>query len=202
MNLVARLSEFGIPVDAARVQVRAELTGPAGPDLIRLNPAGNGLFDATYVARQYGVYRFRVVAEGTTLRKERFTREQLVSGSIYVPKPPEGDPDPPKDDPADCTRTLTIFLDLIAGNPRLAKSLDAALRREGSSLDELLRCMRKCADHQRVGNDSGAGPAGGSAGGAGSVGVPGPESISLADALRAAADAVESAGRYPDPQTR
>lgn len=206
MNLVAQLSEFGIPVDATRARVRAELTGPAGPDLIRLNPTGNGLFGAAYVAQQYGVYRFRVVAEGTTLRGERFTREQTVSGSIYVPKPPEGDPDPPKDDPAHCTRTLTIFLDLVAGNPRLAKSLDAALRRQGSSLDDLMRCLRTCADHQRAADEHSTGPAGGSASGsasgAGSVGVPGSGSISLADALRVAAAAVESAGRHPDPGTR
>ncbi|NHB85337.1 hypothetical protein G7085_13875 [Tessaracoccus sp. HDW20] len=36
MTLTARLSEFGIPVEDDRANVRAELTGPAGPDLIKL----------------------------------------------------------------------------------------------------------------------------------------------------------------------
>lgn len=95
LHLVAQLSEFGLPIEDDRARVRAELTGPTGPAVIELTGAGSGVFQAEFVAHKFGVYRFRVVAEGRTLRGERFTREQLVSGSIYVPRPPEGDPKPP-----------------------------------------------------------------------------------------------------------
>jgi thermitase len=189
LHLVAQLNEFGIPVDAGRVRVRAELTGPAGSDLVKLTDAGNGLFEASYVAQQYGVYLFRVVAEGNTLRGERFTREQLVSGSIYVPRPPEGDPDPPKDDTGTCHKTFSAFLAALQQDSQLAKALDLAMRRRDSSLDALLTCMRKCADTQREAGYGGA---------EGAAGVPSRSSISLADALRAAADAVETAGAAED----
>ena len=42
----------------------------------------------------------------------------------------------------DCDRTIAIFVETVKGNARLAKTLDAYLRRNGSSLKELLHCLR------------------------------------------------------------
>lgn len=148
LGLSARLSEYGIPILDDRARVRAELTGPSGPEVLDLKHVGNGVFVAEYVANHFGLYRFRVVAEGITLHHERFTREQLVTGSIYVPKPPE-DPEPPKEGNG-CKEHFDAFLKALAVDRRLAKSLDAALRRQGSSLGELQECLKKCAGGRPV----------------------------------------------------
>lgn len=140
-HLTARLAEYDIPVDDDRARVRAEVTGPAGPDLVDLTPTGNGVYEADYPGKHFGVYRFRVIAEGRSVHRERFTREALVSGSIYVPRPAEGDPRPPADDDGSCAKEILALVSALKKNPRLAKTLDAALRREGSSLKSLLACL-------------------------------------------------------------
>ncbi len=113
-----------------------------------------------------------MVAEGVTLHHERFTREQLVTGSIYVPKPPE-DPEPPKEEKG-CSVHFEAFFKVLRLDRRLAKSLDAALRRQGSSLGELLECLKKCAGDRQPKRPGRADPGQAS-------------SVLLAEALRRAA---------------
>lgn len=138
LHLTARLAEYGIPINDDRAKVRAEVTGPAGPDLVALAPTGGGVFEVAYPGKHFGVYRFRVIAEGRTIHGERFTRERLVSGSIYVPRPPEGDPGPPEGDTGRCTKEVASLVSALKRDPRLARTLDAALQKEGSSLKALL----------------------------------------------------------------
>lgn len=143
LHLTARLSEYDLPVGDDRAKVRAELTGPAGQDVVGLTHTGDGVFEAEYPAKDYGTYRFRVVAEGETLHRERFTREQLVTGSIYVPGKPE-DPEVPGEGGKECAGRLKALLEVLRGEPRLAKALDEALRRRGTTLDDVVECLRKC----------------------------------------------------------
>ncbi|GIG39200.1 S8 family serine peptidase [Cellulomonas phragmiteti] len=146
LHLVARLAEYDLPVDGDRARVRAELTGPGGKDEITLTSTGGGVFEADYVGKHYGVYRFRVVAEGRSLHRERFTREQLVTGSIYAPRPPEGDPEPPKDGEGGCPERLKALAEVLRRHPKIAKAVDAALQEHGTDLDKVLECLRKAAD--------------------------------------------------------
>lgn len=139
LRLTARLDEMGIPVDGKRASVRAELTGPSGPDVVPLDAVSDGVFVAEYKAVDPGLYRFRLVAEGTTLRSEPFTREQLVTGAVYRPEEPNDDGGPPDK----CRETIETFVSTVEGEPRLAKQLDTELRERGSSLDELLHCLRE-----------------------------------------------------------
>jgi hypothetical protein len=62
-----------------------------------------------------GVYRFRLVASGITMRGAPFTREQLVSGAVV----PGGDQPFPKTDP-----------DAIGGDEALCQLLHCLLRPE------------------------------------------------------------------------
>lgn len=146
LHLVAHLSEYDLPVDGDRARVRAELTGPGGKDEIELVGTGGGVFEADYPGKLYGLYRFRVVAEGRTVHRERFTREQLVTGSIYVPRPPEGDPQPPQEGEGGCGERLKALIEVLRKDPRLAKKLDAALQEHGTDLGKVLECLLKCAD--------------------------------------------------------
>jgi hypothetical protein len=46
------------------------------------------------VASQDGIYRFRIMAQGKTMRGQPFTREQLLTGAVWrggdQPRPPAG----------------------------------------------------------------------------------------------------------------
>lgn len=78
----AALSEYGIPL-AHRAAVRAELTRPDGTmTTLAMGETEPGIFTAAVTGYTPGVYRFRVIAEGATMRGRPFTREELVTGAI------------------------------------------------------------------------------------------------------------------------
>jgi hypothetical protein len=84
MTLRAMLAEYGIPV-AYRASIRAELERPDGTQatlaLVEVEP---GVFEAITAAAIQGVYRFRVLASGATMRGLPFTREQMLSAAVVV----------------------------------------------------------------------------------------------------------------------
>ncbi|MBA3702548.1 MAG: replication initiator protein A, partial [Rubrobacteraceae bacterium] len=93
----AVLTEYGVPV-AARATCRAELTRPDNTGTTLAMPEVEpGVFEATAPALLAGIYRFRIVAEGQTLRGRPFSREQTLTGAVWK----GGDTPPPtsKDDP-------------------------------------------------------------------------------------------------------
>jgi hypothetical protein len=97
LRVRASLEEYGIPVDH-RAAVRAELQRPDNTQttltLVEVDP---GIFEATTVANLEGVYRFRVLAAGVTMRGVPFTRESLLSGAVIL----GGDNPPIRTDPSD-----------------------------------------------------------------------------------------------------
>jgi hypothetical protein len=81
MTVRAALTEYGIPVDH-RATVTAELQRPDGTGTtLSLIESEAGVFEASTIASTQGVYRFRVLASGLTMRGLPFTREQLLSGA-------------------------------------------------------------------------------------------------------------------------
>lgn len=104
----ASLSEYGIPVEH-RASMRAELERPdhsaATLSLAEVEP---GIFETSTVAVISGVYRFRLLAYGATLRGHPFTREQLLSAAVV----PGGDNPPPTSDPSTQGRDKQ-FCDLL-----------------------------------------------------------------------------------------
>ncbi len=133
----AVLSEYGVPV-AARAICRAELTRPdntGGPlAMPELEP---GVFEVTTAAFLPGIYRFRIVAEGRTLRGRPFSREQTLTGAVWK----GGDTPPPngRDDPN-------------AGRDRFCRLIDCLLRQKGIQemlgkagvdLNGLRRCLEE-----------------------------------------------------------
>jgi hypothetical protein len=82
--LRAVLTEFGVPVER-RAVVRAETGFPDGTTAaLPLTEEAPGVFAASLAAQSYGVYRFRVVAEGRTFRGASFTREQTVTAATVA----------------------------------------------------------------------------------------------------------------------
>ncbi len=104
LTLRAALSEYGIPVDH-RATVRAELERPDhSQTTLALSEIEPGIFEGSTVAGMQGVYRFRILASGLTMRKIPFTREQLVSGVAVL----GGDTPPPTSDPSTHTHDAQL----------------------------------------------------------------------------------------------
>jgi hypothetical protein len=151
MRLVAVLAEYGLPIER-RAEVVAELVAPSGGmQTLPLTETAAGRFEAEVVGSEYGIYRFRVVAVGKTLRGTRFTREQTLTGAVYVVRP-SVDPRPPKEPagtgPRPCSPRITALLEILARNRRLADLLERDLQRYTVTLPELLACLKTAAANQ------------------------------------------------------
>ena len=147
LHLGARLSELGLPIDR-RASVVAEITGPQGPHTVKLKESSPGVFNTSIPVEARGLYRCRLIASGKSLRGERFTREQTLSGAIYQARPAhqEGEPKPGDTKPdvdVDCQKQLLILLDAINNNAVVNRPLDAIVKRRGYSLSEILDCLEK-----------------------------------------------------------
>jgi Common central domain of tyrosinase/von Willebrand factor type A domain len=82
--LRAVLTEFGVPVER-RALVRAEASHPDNTTArLPMLETGPGVFTASLTANSYGVYRFRIVAEGRTFGGAPFTREQTVTAATVA----------------------------------------------------------------------------------------------------------------------
>jgi len=110
MTLRSTLTEYGQPV-RRRAEVVAVLRKPDSSNtLIKLEEIEPGVFETRVQAQQTGIYRFRLLASGHTFRKSEFTREQLVTGSVWS----DGDQPPPgsSSDPEHCLcKTLLCLLE-------------------------------------------------------------------------------------------
>jgi hypothetical protein len=84
LTVRASLAEYGIPVDH-RAGIYAELERPDGSRTsLVLAEVEPGSFETSTVAAIQGVYRFRLLASGVTLRGLPFAREQNLTGSVVL----------------------------------------------------------------------------------------------------------------------
>jgi len=131
----AVLTEYGEQV-AARATCRAEVTRPDNTGAtLAMAEVEPGVFEAMTPALLAGVYRFRIVAEGRTLRGRTFTREQTLTGAVWK----GGDNPPPssKDDPNARDDRFCRLINCLLRQ----KSIQEALRKMEISVDELQRCL-------------------------------------------------------------
>jgi hypothetical protein len=121
MTVRALLSEYGIPVDH-RATVNADLERPDNTRTTQpLTEVEPGVFEATTMAGFQGVYRFRVLASGLTMRGRPFTREQFVCGTVVL----GGDNPPPRSGPPGSTRDkdLCDLLDCLLQSDAFSRLL-------------------------------------------------------------------------------
>jgi len=134
--LRAALTEYSVPVEH-RATVTADLEYPDKTRaVIKLTEDGPGVFGASVVAAQAGIYRFHVVAEGGTFRGVPFTREQLVNAAVWHGGDRPGQPsrDTAKDD-------WCQLLSCVLGNKAFSREFEERLRKEGIDLDSIRRCV-------------------------------------------------------------
>lgn len=143
----AVLTEYGVPLMGSAT-CRAELVRPDNSAATLLMPVVQpGAFETTTPALLPGLYRFRIVAEGHTLRGRPFTREQTLTAAVWR----GGDNPPPslQDDPnARDERLCRLLLCLLR-----TKHMQEMLERAGVNTGEVRRCIegycRKPAPGQR-----------------------------------------------------
>jgi hypothetical protein len=147
LTIRAALSEFGIPVDH-RASLRAELERPDNSQTtLALAEVEPGIFEGNTLASIPGVYRFRAIASGYTLRGVLFTREQLLSGTVVL----GGDNPSPTSDPSAHTRD-TQFCDLLECLLR-PEALGNFLMEHHVDANTLRRCIDEWCK-QRLGSPS------------------------------------------------
>lgn len=86
-TLTARavLTEYGVPF-RGHAAVTAELLQPDGSTRpLILHPAAGeaGTFETSLIAFQSGIYRFRILAHGRTVRDQRFSREAIRTAAVW-----------------------------------------------------------------------------------------------------------------------
>jgi hypothetical protein len=132
----ATLTEFGIPVDH-RAAVHVEVERPDGSQSsLSLAEVEPGRFESHLLAHLQGVYRFRVLASGSSLRGVRFTREELLSGAIVI----GGNRPAPTSDPA--TNTHAQLCELLECLLR-PEALGRFLQEHRVDPDALRRCLKE-----------------------------------------------------------
>ncbi len=137
MTIRALLTEYGVPA-AARATCRAEATRPDNTETtLTMMEVEPGVFEAKVTAVFAGIYRFRIVAEGRTLRGRRFTREQTLTGAVWK----GGDNPPPssKDDPNAGNDRFCRLINCLLKQ----KSIQEALRKAEIDAAELRRCLEE-----------------------------------------------------------
>jgi hypothetical protein len=133
----AVLTEYGVPV-TARATCRAELTRPDNTSaVLTMLEVEPGVFQATTSAPLAGIYAFRIVAEGRTLRGRPFSREQTLTAAVWR----GGDNPPPtsKDDPNRQDDRFCHLLDCLLRQ----RSIREALRKNGINWNELRHCLEE-----------------------------------------------------------
>ena len=156
VSLEATLKEYDQPV-AKRAKMIAEVTKPDNStSVITLNETNLGVFEAEYKTKTSGNYTFRIIASGTTMQGNAFTREKTVTAGVFF----GGDK---YDDNTNASTLLNWlaerdkrFCELIncifSGNV-MDERFEKRLIELGIDLKQLRECLRKyCSQHsQKVG---------------------------------------------------
>lgn len=137
MTVRATLTEYGVPA-AGRATSRVELIRPdLSPSTLAMSEVQPGVFEVSIDANTQGVYQFRILADGRTLRGLPFTREQTLTGAVWR----GGDNPSPtmKDDPDARGDRICRLIDCLLQQ----KSVKEALQKAGIGADELRRCLEQ-----------------------------------------------------------
>ncbi|MEX2264197.1 MAG: M14 family zinc carboxypeptidase [Bryobacteraceae bacterium] len=143
LTVRAVLTEYGIPIGGGRATVRAEFERPDGTSgllwLTETEP-DSGIYTASTGAPLSGVYPFRVLANGKTLRGRNFSREHLLTGAVWKggDNPPPTSQDDPNEEKERCCRLLNCLLNGSVIRPEFEKRLQEL----GLDLNALRACIR------------------------------------------------------------
>lgn len=142
LRLRAVLTEYNVPVSQSRAYVYATFERPdntTGSIALIEEGMETGIYVAQETALLPGVYTFRVMASGLSLRNHHFTREQLVTGAVW-----KGGDNPlpdPKVEPGN--EKLCELLQCVFGRNVITPELEERLKKQGVNLKALRSCLKK-----------------------------------------------------------
>ena len=155
LTVRATLTEYGLPVEN-QAAVALHLARPDGStaliDIAEIEP---GIYQASSTAAQPGIYRFRVLATGRTLRGRPFTREQWLTGAVWA----GGDRPPPSSDGG--TGTPEGHQHRLCRLLRCLLSIDsvrAKLKSMEIDVDAVSRCVEACSKDEAAAGAVAANP--------------------------------------------
>ncbi len=142
-TLRAQLTEYGAPLKG-EATVHAEVTDTDGSShVVPMEEVGDAAYEALLDPASTGVVRARIVARGLSYRDMPFTREQLVSASLWT----GGDRpwEPPRDDDG-----LDRLIKCFCSGKLLDSRLMARLEKAGINVKYLRECLcrRRGSDKQ------------------------------------------------------
>jgi hypothetical protein len=110
------MTEYGMPMGGP-VTMYAEVTRPNNTTTtLSLVEGDTGIFTGSMQAALAGVYTFRILASGKTLRGRDFTREQTLTGVTWKggdnPPPSTTDPRPGDDERRRCCKWVLSLIGL------------------------------------------------------------------------------------------
>jgi hypothetical protein len=135
MTVITKVSEYTVPV-ISRASCLAELTRPDNTTTnLTMAEIEPGIFQVTMQATMAGIYRFRIVCKGISLRGHPFTREQTLTGAVWhggnnVPPSSRGEDYGPNE------RFCNLIYCLLK-----QKGIQELLHKTGVNYDELRRCL-------------------------------------------------------------
>jgi von Willebrand factor type A domain len=126
----ATLTEYAQP-QLTPSSVRAEILHPDNSTSDLMLARSVNVYEGSFVANQSGVYQVRIIAEGTTRRGRKFTREATRTASVW-----QGGNQPPPDTHDPSCNWCEIIKCLLN-----QKSIIELLKRLGIDPSELARCL-------------------------------------------------------------
>jgi hypothetical protein len=144
LTVRAVLTEYGLPVEGDRAQVRAEFERPDGTTGVMPlseEASGTGIYVNDMIAALAGVYRFHVFAQATTLRGREVSREHLLTGAVWD----GGDNPPPsgKDEPERGKERLCELLACLLNSNVITPDLEQRLGKLGLNVGGIRRCLKE-----------------------------------------------------------
>jgi len=136
LHLRALISEYGVPL-LKETSIVAKVKIPGGPlSTLVFHNVSPGIYEASMAADYAGTYTFTIKANGFTSRNLPFTREQVLTASVWrggdnTPPKSSNEPNPMQD--AFC-KILTCLDKNIDGNAR------ERLHKEGFDIEGMLKC--------------------------------------------------------------
>lgn len=147
IQVKVQLSQYGIPLNKP-ASVSAEMVDPTGQQkTISFVKTDNGEYVTKVKTDSSGVYRFRVMANGITLRGRKFTREQVRTGAVWTggnrPNPESGNPNEGDKGREEFCKLISCLL----SDKNLSKEMKECLRKKGINVDGIISCLKKyCKD--------------------------------------------------------
>jgi len=144
--LSATIAESGVPL-LGNASIWAEVTTPSRHVLhVHLAPSDQGVYGASFIAAEPGIYRSRIRASGTSRRGLPFLREQTLTNAVWI-----GGNNPSGTGQGD---GLCHLLNCLFGQKGvITPQTEDTLRRFGIDLNGLRKCLAECAQSRIPSNE-------------------------------------------------